>query len=243
MSGPIETINRKVLVVSDADDEGLHHYVETLTAAGFVVEQVRDVYSAMAQLVLTQGGSHVLLDVRTLDDRELTFPRAVNRYFPSVQIAVPRLPETARRLSAHTDSFRIADAAELAEAWSRQPEVSGPAVPANHPGPPTGSAAALPGRQSATLSTDSSAETTEHQPSLHDAVRARMAGSEATSVRRSPPRTPPDPSPHHPPPTAGARNLAATNLSEEEMEALLEEEPAATTEEPPRTGTAQGESP
>ncbi len=243
MSGPVETNNRKVLVVSDADDDGLHHYVETLVAAGFVVEPVRDVYSAMAHLVLNKGGSHVLLDVRTMDDRELTFPRAVNRYFPSVQIAVPNLPETARRLSANAESFRIADAAELVEAWSRRPAVSPATPPGSQAGPQDGSGAAASARLSSALSTDTSGETTEGQPSLHDAVRARMAGSEAIGVRRSPPRTPPGSAALKSSSSGAPPNLSPMNLSAEEMEALLEDEPAATADEPPRAGEPPGESP
>lgn len=224
--------DRRVLVVSDAEDGELLRYVHALAGAGFQIEQVGDVYSAMARLVVTKGGYRVLLDVRTLDDRELTFPRAVGRYFPAVQLVVPDLPSTSRRLAGHADTFRTASVEALIEAWTAPSSPRADQVASQSESSPTALPALSPiAAGHRPLSTDAVDDPMPAQPSLHDAVRARMAGPEAAAARRPPARTPPTAAKVGLP-VAGEPGRPAPSLSDEEMAALLADEGPAAADEP-----------
>ena len=231
-----------VLVVSDLSDDSLRACLDALRLAAGSVELVPDVYAAMAKLAIDDHVSRVVLDVRTLDERELVFPRVMARYHASVQVLVPALDGTAARLERSAAGLRATDVQQIAAGIVEEqlasvsapqaPEMEtepGPGIPDQPgrpeqvaPGEPTGPAgetgvevqpaaaadpivaeppapSASPSEGTRVLSTDGGAGSLPPGPSLHDAVRARMAGDDPRHVaRRTPPRlihSPPMPPP------------------------------------------------
>ena len=102
-----------VLVVSDSGDASLQACLAGLASAGARVTTVADVYTAMAKLALGMDASLVLLDARTLDERELSFPRLAARYHPAAKVVVPLLDGTAQRLGAGSVGLHPVDIASI----------------------------------------------------------------------------------------------------------------------------------
>lgn len=86
-----------VLFVFNGQDEALCRCCQTLGDAGVQVYYVPDVYSAMAQLAQGLAPSHVVVDVRLLDEVEMSFLTLGPQYFPDLSILVPLLDGTADR--------------------------------------------------------------------------------------------------------------------------------------------------
>lgn len=188
-----------VLIVSDADDGAVRDCASALTDAGAGVEVVPDVYAAMARLTLGRNVGRVLLDVRTLDDKEMSFLRVASRYHPSVEVLVPSFNGTAERMASFGAGVQAVDVEFIIDSVTAELA-------------PTTGVEAPPG---GALSTDGGAESGAAGPSLHDAVRERMAGDDPRVIRRAPPRqTPREPGPAKP------------TLSPEELDALLTSEEA-----------------
>jgi hypothetical protein len=113
MPPPETTRQPHVLVVSDSGDASLQACLAGLASAGARVTTVADVYTAMAKLALGMDASIVLLDARTLDERELSFPRLAARYHPAVKVVVPLLDGTAQRLGAGSAGLHAVDIASI----------------------------------------------------------------------------------------------------------------------------------
>jgi hypothetical protein len=113
MPPPETTRQPHILVVSDSGDASLQACLAELASAGARVTTVADVYTAMAKLALGMDTSIVLLDARTLDERELSFPRLAARYHPAVKVIVPLLDGTAQRLGAGLVGLHPVDVASI----------------------------------------------------------------------------------------------------------------------------------
>jgi hypothetical protein len=97
MSPPREDASAFIMVVSDRDDEDVRGCVASLVETGARVNTVPDVYAATASLSLGPAPKTILLDIRSLDQRELAFPRLVQRLFGGIEIIVPLFRGTAER--------------------------------------------------------------------------------------------------------------------------------------------------
>ncbi|MBN2562545.1 MAG: hypothetical protein JXQ75_16595 [Phycisphaerae bacterium] len=188
-----------VLIVCDPDDEPVRACVTALTGAGAHVKVVRDAYTAMAQLALGENISRVILDVRILDDNELSFQRVAARYYPSVEVMVPLLEGTGQRLATCDAGVRPVDVASIVASITTE---LAPALvpPAGHPPDEPVPDAAQPTLQRNTLSTDGGPESAPAGPSLHEAVRDRMASDDPRTMERVVRRRPPGASSREAPP-------------------------------------------
>lgn len=250
----------RLLIVSDLHDETFCAGVEELRAAGAAIQMAPDVYTALACLATGEKNLRVVLDVRTIDEREMAFSRVVARYYPTVEVVIPRLEGTAERLARSTVGLRAIDVRTLAARIEEESRLSldlecvpaGEELRTSVPNPtatleppllPVADAPAeqesplpteelAPAQPTATetppLSTDGGPEAVPPGPSLHDAVRARMAGDDPRNTAR---RTPPGSPRVSPPAAAGSAPPAMSaadrpNLSPEEYDALLGEEGA-----------------
>ncbi len=245
MSTPASRDKPRVLIVSDAHDASLRDCAASLTTAGAVVDSAPDVYAAMAMLAVQSDIRVVLLDVRTLDDTEVTFQRLAARYYPAVEVMVPSLAGTARRISSYGSALRAVDVAAVVSfletrvvpAEADETEDTSHAISQEAPAVTT---------SAGTLSTDGGPEAAGRAPAPHEAVRQRMAGDDPREPRRPPIRRAP-PKANEPvgpvaselggvsadgsPDSAGPPQQAA--LSPEEVDALLGE--AGEQEEPGQT--------
>lgn len=250
MSTPASRDKPRVLIVSDADDASLHECAASMTATGAVVESAPDVYAAMAMLAVQSDIRVVLLDVRTLDDAEVAFQRLAARYYPTVEVMVPSLAGTARRVSSYGSALRAVDVAAIvsflemrvAPAEADDTEDMAHAISRE---PPAATATA------GALSTDGGPEAAGKAPAPHEAVRQRMAGNDPREPRRPPVRRAPPKAEEPVGPAApdlggvsdddspgSAEPPEQTALSPEEVDALLGEAGADEQEEP---GQAQAD--
>jgi len=122
MSSPDHTVNigisaetNRVLVVSDAHDVEVGRCVERLQQAEVDVELIVDVYTATAKLAKGVAVKTVLVDARTLDDKELAFLRMVPRFFPRCEVVVLELPGLQDRPVFHTPGVRMSPTEGLIE--------------------------------------------------------------------------------------------------------------------------------
>lgn len=218
MSSSGTTDQRLILIVSDADDQPVRDCAAAMTNAGAGVEIAPDVYTAMARLALNETINRVLLDVRTLDERELAFLGVATRYHPSVEILVPRFNGTDERMAATGTDVQVVDVASLIASITTEP-ASIPAAESN--APPNHS-----------LSTDGGPESSDAGSSLHDAVRERMAGDDPRAIRRAPPRVAPRKPDSAGQPEPSVKPVKPT-LSPEEVDALLAREELDETDQQP----------
>jgi len=178
-----------ILLVSNAQDDSLREAVEQLRGAGARVEIAPDVYAAMARLAQGDRFDRVAVDVRTLDRAESAFLQLVPRYCADVRIEVPWLDGTTRAVvQLGQPELQTSEIAEMVESICRQAALGTMDRPSESP------AVAAPPVPN--LSTDGLADEAAAEPSLHEAVRLRMAeGDESPPLRRRPPgapgRTPP----------------------------------------------------
>ncbi len=95
-----------VLLVSDLNDADIRRCVDRLIAAGIPVERSQSVYAATADLALGRSIRHVLLDIRSLDDKEMAFHRLVRRSYPDTSVAVPVFRGTGERAATYGPGVR-----------------------------------------------------------------------------------------------------------------------------------------
>jgi hypothetical protein len=116
MTSASETIHRStVLLVFNGQDEPLCRCCQTLSDGGIQVYYVPDVYSAMAQLAQGLAPSHVVVDIRLLDNFEMGFLSIAPHYYPNTEILVPLLEGTAERAAhqnGHIDMVALQDLAD-----------------------------------------------------------------------------------------------------------------------------------
>lgn len=239
-----ETIDSQiVLIVADGQDESLLECGEKLRSCGLMVHSVPDVYSAMARLARDFAARRVIVDIRRLDNHEMNFLNLAPRYYEKLQVMVPLLEGTTERAASHPGNYsalplgaisdsllgirgpdvtELQDAAEVVE-WSAElptecpeaeiAEVAEEFVELPESNPEVNDVF------SDSLSTGGGTESTIDGPSLHEAVRQRMADTAfgADPIRRKPPAGSPVDS-HHAP------QGDASTLSAEEINALLKEE-------------------
>jgi hypothetical protein len=210
--------NPSILIVADVAQPPFSDAVAALTRSGKAFAVTADVYTATAELALSPDFRHVLIDIRNLDPQERAFLQLAPRYFRGVRICVADLPGAATRLRLDETqiplksvqsfvsgvlSLEAESPAELVRvSHLPQPPASGAAPPSTPP--PT--AAPLRAAPRKPLSTDA-APAGDGGPSLHEAVRRRMASDEHAVPQRKPPtRTPPK---------------TAPTISPQELDALL----------------------
>lgn len=208
----------RILIVAGRDDESLRTCTDDLSAAGADVEHAADVYSGMARLALGAPFARVLLDIRSLDEREMQFLSLASRYFPDAQVAVPLLEGTPERASAWDRTVQTVSVEALVRECQPQPAppAEGPAEPDHTP---TSDAVSQP---TPALSTDDGPrEAADTEPSLHEAVRTRMATGQSAPVRRAPPPVRQQPEPPLVEPATPIGDDGGSALSQEEVDALL----------------------
>jgi len=191
------------MVVSNARDEEIRRFVDDLRRGGIGVEVCGTVYSAMARLARAADQIMVIVDIRRMDDHELRFVDLAPRYHRGVRVYAADLPGARRRMTRMSAALSLFSAADGARQQVEEPP----------PARPTPAVERAPARR-----TD---EPTE--PTMHEAVRQRMAGGSAAPMRRRPSSQSSDA-----PAAEGAR------LSEAEMAALLDERGAY--DAPPHDG-------
>lgn len=205
--GPSENIF--TVIVADPGEPAFVDAGAALSRGGAAVVFVPDVYAAMACLTRSPGIRHVLIDVRQLDPHERSFLQLAPRYFRDLEITIADLPGASARMRLEDASASVKSLAAF---------VASVLEPANHPDrrvedaswshrPPVSSPRQTPPDASRPLSTDPSQLAVDDTPSLHEAVRRRMAGDDSGAIQRRPPaRTPP---------------RAAPTVSPQELDALL----------------------
>lgn len=208
--------NPSILIVADVAQPPFSDAVAALTRSGKALAVAADVYAATAELALSPGLRHVLIDIRNLDPHERAFLQLAPRYFRGVQIYVADLPGASTSLRLDENTVPLKTVQSFVSAILTQPEdLSSEIVPQTRPSPPSAAmdasapASAPPPLRAAPrkpLSTDG-VPTGGDGPSLHEAVRRRMASDEPALPQRKPPvRTPPK---------------AAPTISPQELDALL----------------------
>lgn len=262
MSAAEELAHPTVLIVSAAGDEAIGECDETLRGCGAVVESAPNVYAAMARLSRGLAAQYLVVDIRNLDEYELRFIELAPRYHRRVVVLVPLLDGTAERSAGLDGRFpllpvqdlidtilgvRLAATAEAADAtdvveWSGEDEDStacsteaeAPATEA-----PIGPGEGLTYAEEALSAVD--AGPAAHEPSLHDAVRQRMAAEAAEPVvRRAPPDGQAAGSPFEAPGIGADSPVEATRLSPEEVDALVRDEPPSSDSgRPPQAGETE----
>jgi hypothetical protein len=205
-----------ILIVADVVQPPFSDAVAALRQSGLAVAVAADVYTATAELALSSAFRHVLIDVRNLDPQERAFLQLAPRYFRGVRLCVADLPGASSRLRLDESplplktvqsfiSAVIAQRDEPVSAIEIQAEPMQSSAPTPAPSPPSAPPPPRPAPR-APLSTDSATIPSE-APSLHEAVRRRMAGDEPAPPQRKPPvRTPPK---------------TAPTISPQELDALL----------------------
>lgn len=240
----------RLLIVSDGQDESIRWCSERVRQAGVRVQCVPDVYAAMALLAQGAAISHVLVDVRQLDQEEMRFLEVAPRYGGGAEFFVPRLGDINENRAGYGRRVSIVEIGDLAAAilglrdavtpeqgddmevveWAEpageRPQIAEPAeewLPTSTPvDAPTGSDPP----QRSPRSIEGGLDETEGGPSLHEAVRERMGGGGAIPLRRTPPPAKPateDPAAAQPAEWAASQNR---ELTREEVEALLRDDDA-----------------
>lgn len=190
-----------ILFVCERQDSSAREAQALWEAAGAKVDVQTDVYAAMARLAQDAGISRVLVDVRSLDRQELAFLTLAPRYFPEIRIDVPWLTGTSDAVVwLGQPDMKTVEVAAIAD--SLKPAVE----------PPTETPTPTPVETvKPALSTDGIDAGSE--PSLHEAVRMRMASDAPTPARMPPTRRPP---------AVDSAPAANQNVSPEELEALFD---------------------
>ncbi len=220
--------NPTILMVADPAEPSFRDAVATLSQARAGVAVVSDVYSAMARLALATGIRHVLVDVRNLDPHERAFLQLAPRYFRDVQISIADLPGAAARMRLEDSAAPMKTIAAfvtsaLAPSDNQDHQIKKQPLPDRLADPAAELPRTPPSTQPAPhrpLSTDGGPLADDATPSLHEAVRRRMAGDESGGIQRTPPaRTPPKAAPTAlvPPPSEQSR----PTVTPQEIDALL----------------------
>ena len=102
----LETSRSGVLIVSDADDPELRGFRAAIGRAGVPIESAPDVYAATAKLARGECVGKIVVDVRTLDDKEMAFLRLVPRFFPRCELIVPAFDGVEGRASLRAAGFQ-----------------------------------------------------------------------------------------------------------------------------------------
>ncbi len=126
-----------VLFLSDAKDADLRRFIDVLIEQGIRVDRVRDVYTAAAMLATGCRAAKLLVDIRTLDDKEMLFLRLARRFLPATGVLVPRLPGADQRESAAAAyGVRTVGPDELAELFATLVAQVPPSNECKHEPPP-----------------------------------------------------------------------------------------------------------
>ncbi|HKQ50129.1 MAG TPA: hypothetical protein VJZ71_18780 [Phycisphaerae bacterium] len=210
--------NPSILIVADVAQPPFSDAVAAFTRSSKALAVAADVYAATAELALSPGLRHVLIDVRSLDPQERAFLQIAPRYFRGVRFCVADLPGASTRLRLDENTLPLKTVQSFVAAILTQPQdLSSEIVPQTRPlpasasiaSPPPAPPSAVPPLRAAPrkpLSTDG-VPSDGDGPSLHEAVRRRMASEEPAPPQRKPPvRIPPK---------------AAPTISPQELDALL----------------------
>lgn len=104
------------IIVSDADDEEVRDFMAAMEHAGLHVLRASDVYAATAMLAGGLLVNRVIVDTRTLDDKETAFLRLVPRFFPRCEVVVPLFAGTVDRSVFHAAGVQPTSIAAALEA-------------------------------------------------------------------------------------------------------------------------------
>ncbi len=179
-----------VLLLFNGRDAALLEFGDGLRQRGVDVHAASDVYAAMALLATGLPARHVVVDVRQLDNDEMQFLSLAPRYYPGLQILVPPLEGTIARQQGRTGRAVVLPPADLIESILGIPfavTAEGMDEPEGRPewlGEPV---ADNDEQRAAALSTDGGPDAADDGPTLHEAVRQRMANDVSGPVRRRPP--------------------------------------------------------
>ena len=206
-----------VLFVGPLTDKTVADCAERLRRAGVQIEQVDDVYSAMARLATTPGLRHAVIDLASVDRAEAAFISLAPRYFPRLRIVISPTPGVQDRLASLNVTGEPTPIEQLeTELVGLVEQRFAPAqpVPASEPEPASEEVAveAEPALEEP-ASTEPESSDEQAEPSLHEAVRMRMAGNDPRTIRRRPPSAGAPTPPPRPP--------SGSTLSSEEVSALL----------------------
>lgn len=113
-----------LLVVCDRRGDAAHSLVEALRQGGFRPTVLPDVYAAMATLARHPGPCRMILDVRQLDQSELTFLNLAPRYFPKLDLIAPVFSGTAQRTAELAPGLRSATVEGILQWVSRGAQAS-----------------------------------------------------------------------------------------------------------------------
>lgn len=229
----------QVMIVSNLDDASLEACLSEIESAGADPVRVADVYTATARLASQDPIHHVVVDIRSLDQHEMQFLKLAGRYFPSLEVFVPNLEGTTRRIASSGENITSTPIRAIAQAIGHgvTSQVSlaqartGPAAPGVSDSPAPGGAfePETPGsnRLATPLSTDGGADDADDGPALHEVVRMRMAAGQTAPIRRAPPRHTPEPASASAEVPQSRTESADASVTTEEVNALLGGDDAA----------------
>jgi hypothetical protein len=200
---------------------------DRLRRNGAPIHRVDDVYAAMALLTERPELRIAVVDVGSLDRFEALFVTLAPRYFPRLRVLIPRtsgtqdrmislglsgepapiehIEEELRGIAGYDGNATSTDRAASLQRESPPSQLSPTSTlprPGNNVDDPT---------EADEFAADSE---TPSEPSLHEAVRMRMAGNDPRMIRRKPPTGPS---------AAAPRKPTSTSLSAAEVSALLGE--------------------
>ncbi|MBX3396403.1 MAG: hypothetical protein KF841_13655 [Phycisphaerae bacterium] len=115
MSEPTVQVRQSYLIIFDGKDDAICSAGELMMSHGAPIEWVPDVYSAMAQLCTGNRPNHLLVDVRILDDGELSFLNLAPRYFPDLKVTVPVFAGTLDRLNGVKGRYQTASLQDITD--------------------------------------------------------------------------------------------------------------------------------
>lgn len=200
---------------------------DRLRRNGASIYRVDDVYAAMAMLTERPELRIAVVDVGSLDRFEASFVTLAPRYFPRLRVLIPRSTGTHDRMISLGLSGEPATIEDIEEelrgiaGYDGNANSTEQAASLQRESPPSqlSPTSTLPRPDNSDddpTDTDESAADSEtpSEPSLHEAVRMRMAGNDPRMIRRKPPTGPAASTPR--PPTS-------TSLSAAEVSALLGE--------------------
>jgi len=215
------------LLVGSFSEDSMVACADRLRSSGVLIHRVDDVYAAMALLTGRPEMRIAVVDVSSLDRFEASFVTLAPRYFPRLRVLVPRSIGTHDRMISLGLSGEPATIEDIEEELRGIAGYDGDATSTDRAAslqresPPSQllptSTLPRPGNNDdVSIDADESAADSEtpSEPSLHDAVRMRMAGNDPRMIRRKPPTGPSAAAPR--PPTS-------TSLSAAEVSALLGE--------------------
>lgn len=215
------------LLVGSFSEDSMKACADRLRRNGAPIHRVDDVYAAMAMLTERPELRIAVVDVGSLDRFEASFVTLAPRYFPRLRVLIPRTSDTQNRMISLGLTGEPATLEYIEEELGGVAGNDGSAISTDRaasplresPPPKLSSTSTLPrpgNSDDAPADADESAADSEtpSEPSLHDAVRMRMAGNDPRMIRRKPPTGPGASTPR--PPTS-------TSLSAAEVSALLGE--------------------